>query len=310
MKKFQKWMGILLVGFAASSLFVACGDEEEATCLVDSDCYDEELCNQDTGFCALNCTDDAGVCAGDEVCAPRGTEAGSICVFEGGTTPECTIDADCTGEGETCSDAGVCVGGTTPECTTAEDCPIEGDVCVNEVCESPAAPYFFAELLDTTTDEGACASTNPGSDIFGIMLTKAADNSVAYGRAVNGESKDRSGGEINERGDFDFVLDGTAPSLNDVCPESFDATFSMGCGGVVLVEFLDENGGLVEIETGDLITPMEWGGTCPTGDDLDTWKVSVCDNTVSRNTLEGDYTACQGISQGEGLGISDVTVSL
>src|SRR5690554_4278241 len=166
MKKFQKWMGILLVGFAASTVFVACGDEEEATCLVDSDCYDEELCNQDTGFCALECTDDAAVCAGDEVCAPRGTEAGSICVFEGGTTPECTIDDDCTGEGETCSDAGVCVGGTTPECTTSEDCPFEGDICVDDVCESPAAAHHFAELLDTTTDAGACDSTDPGSDIF------------------------------------------------------------------------------------------------------------------------------------------------
>lgn len=306
MKKFQRWMGVLLIGFAASSLFVACGDDDDASCLVDSDCYDNESCNLATQVCALTCTDDASICQGDEVCTPGLSETGSICVSEGGDVePECTTETDCPGD-QVCNSVGVCVDDTTSgECVTADDCSGD-DICVDEMCVTPGETntYFFAQLVDTTQGEG-CNGSDPGSDIFGIELTKAADNSKAYALAINGNITGN-----HSRTDFDSVLDGNPSGYDGSACLEFSESFSLGCGGDVVVEFLDSNGARVEISDSDSILVMEYGGTCSGGTDDDSWRLNTCSADASRNDLVGDTSACNGTLQGESEGLNTVTISL
>lgn len=311
MKKFQRWMGILLVAIAASSLVVACGDDSESSCITDSDCATGDLCNFATETCAIACTDDATACLDDEACVPRGADnEGSICVVTD-VQPECSVDDDCdTAAGETCNvDTGVCEGGTVGECSTNEDCDVDGgEFCdtTTNTCESTAVDtYFFAELVDASSGDDACDAPDPGSDIFAIELSKADGSGPYQAFAINGDIK---GGDDNEQTDYLTVLDGTAPSLTGTCTE-FDDTFSLGCGGNVSFYFVDENDTRVEIENGDTITPFEYGETCG-GDALDSWTVNICSADVTENDLAGSTTACAGTSAGSGSGISGVAITL
>jgi hypothetical protein len=285
MKTFQKWMGILLVAIAAAGLTVACGDTEETTCLSDSDCAAGDLCNFTTGTCAIQCTDNPGNCITGETCAERGAgNEGSICVAD-----------DTTDNNTANNNAG--------ECTTSDECTVEGEICVDSQCVPEINTPFFAKIADVSADCDT-TSSDPGVDLYQVYLTKNGTNYYAELVGANIPESD-----TNDNPTPDPILDGNAPDLTGACPESFDGSVvSIGCGGDVVVKFVDETGTAVEIQEGDSITVSEWGDQCPTGTTADQWEVLVCDAEVAEGDLILNTSACAGSSLGKGFGDSSVTV--
>jgi hypothetical protein len=348
MKILQKWMGILCVAIAAASLLAACGDTEDSKCGEDSNCMDEEtlectsnddcniiagetcdlesntceggnscradsdcaagdLCNFATGTCAIQCTNDPTMCIAGETCTPRGAgDEGSICVVE---PPECTKNDDCdAAAGEICDlETNTCVVEDVPECTTSDECDVAaGEICSDGQCvPNPAPPHFFAKIADISS---GCDpnSSDPGSDLFGVELHK--DSFVYYAEVVGANIQNQA---TNENPVPDVILDGHEPELAGACPAQFTGSVvSLGCGGDVVVKFVDDVGNTIEIEDGDLISPLEWGGQCTGGASSDAWEVLICDSSVSATDLIFDTSACNGASIGTGQGIGTVTVVL
>lgn len=288
MKSFKRWMAICLVSIAAAGLVVACGDDEE-TCIDDGDCETGLLCNFESETCAFDCTDDSSVCAGDETCTERGANStGAICIVTGGEEPD--PDPDPTG----CEDdPGICD---------------DGEICVDNVCESPgASETYYVAMLEDTTPQCDGTGGDPGSDIFGIRLEKA-DGGTYYADTIDNE--------LGELGDYDknlnpdAIINGEAPDLDGSCPEEFTGSvYVMGCGGRIAVNFVDPSDrSIVEIEEGDYIHPMEWGGNC--GDDTtDEWTLYLCDAGVGDgNSLIGNLDGCNGTNLGSGKAEAPVEV--
>jgi len=119
-------------------------------CASNADCEEGEICNENTGLCALD-TVTAG-CTSDSDCGEGQICSEGECMMSEGPTPECNTDDDC-GEGQICqggecideggscmddSDCstgqvcqdGDCVTGTSSGCTSNADCST-GQICIN-----------------------------------------------------------------------------------------------------------------------------------------------------------------------------------
>ncbi|QDG53400.1 hypothetical protein FIV42_22435 [Persicimonas caeni] len=307
MKTFKKLLAILLVSTACSGLIVACGGSEEDDCLSDEDCAAGELCDQTDKVCRFSCETDADCTVEGEVCDTDRTNSGGVCVL-GDTEPECTTDDDCA-EGETCNtETGMCEG-TEPECTTDDDCA-EGETCNTDsgMCEV-ATIYGFAQITDVsdTTNDALCGDSldDPGSDLYGIELTSADGSSSFWAQWVY-DGVNHSTDLASPAG----VIDGTAPGLDaEDCPEAgfSDSVVALGCGGSLIVEFVDDQGTAVDILPGDTITVYEYGAQCQTSPsaDQDEWSVSICELNEDE-ALAGNCTG--EVAVGSGNGLSDVTV--
>ncbi len=333
MKTFQRFFAILLVAASAAGLVAACGSSNSNECLADSDCGSGQLCDSVTGNCAFSCTQDSD-CNSGEICVTR-SEGGAICIADTGNNNQtCTADSDCQ-SGETCNNGTcqaasttctadadcqsgeTCNNGTcqaTGGCTTTDDCT--GDqICVAGACTTPSTQYYYAQVLDVTdTSSTLCTNpdtNDPGSDIFGVELTKSDGSSYwAYSEWSDSIKATDESGNTNEHADAATILDGNAPGLNaDSCPtESFsNSVVSLGCGGSVIVAFVDSSGNPVQIENNDTITVYEWGAQCQSSpaSEQDQWELDLCDATD--NDVAGG--TCNPITLNSGTGISEVTVT-
>lgn len=306
MKWLKHVLGLSMVAFACAGLMVACGDTS-GDCLTDDDCSSDQACEYDTGQCREVCEDDGDTCLDDEECVDREGEDDDedvmICVED---EDYCEEDEDCDG-GELCNsdtnqcavncgdDADVCE--DDQECVERED--DEGSICVEEDEEEPFYEYARVEDISATGSDEACENpdtNDPGSDLFGVELTKDGESywaTLTYEAIVN---EDESGNP-NEHTDADAILNGEAPELDDdECPADFSGNVvSLGCGGQVIVEFHDDEGENVIIEAGDEVTVHEWGEETCGGHAEDAYELDIC--TSGQEEVEnGD---CAGIGQGE-----------
>lgn len=315
MKKFQRLLGIFLVAAASAGLLAACGDDggEAESCVADTDCAVGDICVDE--ICVQECAADAD-CLADEECVERPGGGESYCEFTGGNNGgDLCQDVTCDA-GETCDPAtGECV--ADQECQTNEDCPGDQICNAENMCETIQQNFFFSSIADASADNPqACDETDPGSDIYGVELTKVDSE----GNTITGWAHVLFVGIVidsNNQTQTGVVLDGNQPGLDvDECPEggfSSDTVVSLGCGGEVLVEFVtgdDTNGDGIpddrlQVEDGDTITVFEYGATCG-GDTEDSWRVSICD--ASENEVLGG--TCNGLVLGTDAqkGINSVTV--
>jgi hypothetical protein len=306
MKTFQRLLGILLVTVASAGLMAACGETANNDCITSEDCADGDVCNLDTETCGFSCTAGNGDCLDDEICDTDATSGdGGVCVIDGTTEPECTADADCdTANGETCNADGVCEGGDTPACTENSDCDeAAGEFCnpAGE-CETPGADYPFALISDVSEDIPAlCGNSDPGADIFAVELVKGGTSFWAQFESVAG-IETAGNDEASPVG----IIDGQPPGLTDDCPESFSGNVvALGCGGSMVVSFINDAAETQFIEGGDTITVYEYGAQCNNGAaDQDDWSVSICEASSDAASNE-----CAGeVAVGDGTGIASTTV--
>ncbi len=272
------------------------------TCIDDTDCFEEESCQtRDSDPAIKLCVVDNGENNGDTcetvddcpnvddyVCTD-----GACVEIGGGNTCE-TVD-DCPNVDDYVCTDGACVeigGGNT--CETVDDCPNSDDyVCDAGVCKSISEnnnnvsnPIFVVQIEDVTTDADACSATTNGLGDGGSDLTYArlldSDGQV-LGFAEQVDCAPASGSEYTNCSHFD----GAAPDIgDDSCPIEdggrfrLDTIFSTGCGGYILVQFLDKDSGQpIPISPGNQIEVGEFGPNCGgSGDDL--WQVYLCTDTA------------------------------
>lgn len=336
MKTYQRLMGILLVAMASAGLFAACGDNADTSCIADSDCAVGELCDSVTETCATECTTDAE-CAPGEICVDRAEQDGSICIADSG----CTTDADCA-SGETCNtDTGTC---EASSCTTDADCPngtcntdtgqceaagctdnsdcASDQVCNSDtgMCETISTSYYFANIMDVspTDSDALCISPSdedPGSDLFGVSITRTDGNgdTVEYWAntmSADGVKATDEDGDTNANTDAFGIINGDAPGISGTCPDSFSDTtvVSLGCGGNILVEFVDADNNRIELMDGDTLNVYEYGGVCSSQTEQDEWQVELC--TATENEVTGGNCGDGALTLGSGTGIGSVDVTL
>jgi hypothetical protein len=272
------------------------------SCLTSEDCGADERCNLETEQCAFACVDATDCIEGEETCEPVG-DGGKVCVFSDAATDECTRDEDCAA-GEVCDATNTCVVEQL-DCTSAAEC--SGDeICVDGVCVLNSTEYLYARIMDVTdpANTSMCQDVgDPGSDIFAIELRKQGQSYWAVW--VN------DGNIVSAGNDYDSpigIIEGNEPYWSGACPDSFDGNVvSLGCGGSMLVEFVDDNFQSQLIEQGDDIVVYEWGERCQasTGGEQDQWYLSICES--SSDTYNGE---CAGSTDlGAGTGIDQVYVT-
>jgi hypothetical protein len=292
MKHLKYLAGSSLLSLACIGLFIACGDSEGESCLLDTDCVAPDVCEGEV--CVLTCTTDED-CLEGEVCGARQNGTGTVCVVDtsgnANTGTGCADDADPNGFCEAQLGAGAFCDTTTNMCVGG----------ANNVTD----PVFVVQVQDVTTASEACDGvSDPGSDIQGIELQDDQGNSLGWGSIVN-EAVALDG---NEETNFD-ILDGTPPALDaDGCVDSFSGNvLSLGCTGWVAVEFLDDGGSPVALAAGQTVFVYEYGGVCSTGTTDDEWTVSTCSDTAGISG--GDDSSCTNVL-GTGAGVGSVGVTL
>lgn len=214
---------------------------------------------------------------------------------------ECTLDGDCD-QGQAC-EVSECVPvcGSDADCGSAEVClpglTTERRVCqVTDDQDTVNVESRYALVRDST-DGAGCETTDPGSDLAFVVLEDLDGDVAGWGRAV----KAGLGEEANDFSSYDH-LDGDRPDWGaDSCPEFRDSTIvSLGCGGYVAIEFVDENGEDVQARSGvQQIRLGEHGAQCDDGDDLDRYEVLLCPGAEQPDDVPEMCAVSVGVGQGE-----------
>lgn len=236
------------------------GDLPPASCVVDDECDDAEVCFQ--GVCEFNCVIDDDCPAGEVCRAELRSDVGDIVdvcsVTDGGNNEEmeCTDDAQCRE--------------TTGE--PLSECSIDG------ICFVPDLEY--ALLIRDTTAVGAAPMPEDGgvgADIAAVYLQDENDggtpvawadtldlvpaNDVAPTNAPNGKPV----GLSVDGTCVDATFDGAATPLG-------------GDGGFLLVRFLEattERIVTTEPDTWNIVV-VEWGDNCGATGEQDRYEVLGC----------------------------------
>lgn len=291
MKHLKYLAGTSLLSLACIGLFVACGDTEGESCLLDTDCVAPDVCEAEV--CTATCTADSDCLVG-EVCGARQNGDGTVCVPDNDPANNPTSCADETDPNAFCE----AQAGANAFCDTTT-----GE-CVGGANNVPNS-YYVIQVADTTTVPEACGDVNdPGSDIQGIELLDSGGNSLGWGNLV-AEAVDLEG---NDEANYE-VIGGTAPALDgDGCVDTFSGNvLALGCGGWVAVEFLDGSGAPVALENDQTIFVYEYGGVCSTGTTDDTWNAFLCTDTAAIS--DGNDASCATLL-GDGSGVGSLTVTL
>ena len=238
---------------------------DDTSCLADTDCSTGEVCEADV--CKTECATDAD-CADGEICYDRAT-TGGYC--DAGTTP------------------------TTNNTTTNND--------TNNTNNTTPFSGYIVQILDKTTDAGECAGDDPGSDIIHVTLEDADGNPLGYGNFVGEDDLDFP----DNTHDLGAHIDGSPTSYGAQCPDVFDenSVYSLGCGGYVTVEFLDDGGIPIAYEAGMQISVLEYGIFCG-GSAADDYDVILCDDTDGVKNND-DVSSCTNNLAG---GSGDVVVTV
>ena len=242
-------------------------------CAFDDECPTDEVCSAE-GACVVACFQDVE-CVGEARCLVReGGAPGRVCRLPDGA--------------DTCASY---VDGSA-FCSQQLGVPIEEALCEAGVCEA-LAPTTILMVRDVSTSELACNPTDPpyspGSDIAYLALANAQDELIGWARAV-AVARDESQTNVYTSTDH---LDGLPLSIDqDGCPEpdglgeSFraDSVVSLGCGGWLAVEFVDDAGRIIALESGMRVEVGEFNGVCdgePGFGDEDQLVVSLCPGAAS-----------------------------
>ncbi len=144
MKNFNRLLGLIFVGLASTAMFVACADSTEESCLLDTDCSAEFVCESD--ICVQTCATVADCPVGDK-CVARPS---------GGSENVCVVDP-------------------TYNNTNTNN--------TNNTNNVTADPVYVALIKDTTTGVG-CDGDNPGSDLIYVSLEADDGTVKGYGEAI------------------------------------------------------------------------------------------------------------------------------
>jgi hypothetical protein len=252
MNSIKRIMAALLVSTAGFGLFVACGPSDDG-CTFDADCADTEAC--EAGVCVPTCETDED-CAAGEVCE------------EGQNTDKMVCKADTSTNGGTNGQPNGDTNGDTNGMMGPD--------------------YYLAQIVDTSSGDDSCMVDDPGSDIMAIGLEDGTGTPLGWARPAWDEI-------VFEGNMFTGTdqLDGNAPDLQaDQCVDDFnsDTVTALGCGGWMIVEFLDDTGTRIPLENGQEIRVYEYGAQCSTGSTTDTYSVSICEDTMGAGG--GDDSSC------------------
>ena len=143
MKNFNRMLGLIFVGLASTAMFVACADDGGESCLLDTDCAAEFVCESE--ICVQTCATVADCPSGDR-CVPRPSE---------GTENVCETDPDFNN-----------TTGTNNNTTSTNN--------------NTSPPVYVVLITDTTPAGDACTNENPGSDIVYAALESDAGAVLGY----------------------------------------------------------------------------------------------------------------------------------
>lgn len=295
----KKNASVLIMLLAMSIPLIAAEDDgcggnngEAEPCTTNADCPAGFICDTSDNSCAETCASDAD-CLADEECLASPNGGGDLCYIKednNNITP--TV----------CNDA-------------ATDCPADGKeyLCNNEMkCEvilPPEAIYQYVVIEDVSTE--TCGGSDPGSDIYFVRVLNDSNEVVGYGDVIVAELGDVDDGDINNY-TSPGTINGTAPGFRaggDECPTTFadSGIYAMGCGGTILVNFLNTDGVAVNLDSTMTIEVGEYGESCDTSPDdepEDEYVVKLCTDTTS--AAMGETTSCTSIlgsaSGNSGLG--------
>ncbi len=261
--------------------------EGARSCDRDEDCDPGFICDGSANECdRIRACEDTSECdtANGEYCIEvRSVFACSIPEFCDQILEPNEADQYCNdlNAGDVCLDSGMC-GAPTPACVDAADpdafCQTELEdpdaVCDPAVgCEvdAPGGSFFYVLIDDTTMDCMTGPGTDPGSDIMYAELIDDEGTTLGWGNNV----RYISGAEPNGNDYIDAsIIDGTAPvpliddgSEDDGCPAGGDrfspsTVVSLGCGGAMIVEFLNAGLGNIELMSMQNVLIGEYAPVC------------------------------------------------
>lgn len=235
--------GLAFATLGSMAFLTAC-DLEGTGCQIDADCFESEICYENT--CREVCESDTDCLLGETcepargtmVCLPENT-GGATCTFDtdceldeacfdNTCTPTCTDDLDCSGDFECREMEGsssmekVCQApdGEAPECEINEDCPnfAEGEICLDGACFLPGVEYYTVRVVDRTTGD-RCSDTTygydtPGAKLMYVALIDGEGAVVSYAEAIDFLPGDPAA----FFGDAFAIADGQPPAFDGQCP--------------------------------------------------------------------------------------------
>ncbi len=287
-----------LTSLIIAATLSACGDLGSEPCTFDADCAVGQVCDTQINECVGTCADNSD-CSTGEVCRVR----------EGASSDDRTCQVD---------------NNTTPMgCVDNEDCDA-GAVCIAGVCEdtsTPAERYSVIYIEDTTSGAG-CTGADPGSDIIFARLTSATGEVLGFARQIDSEVKPE-GNDYAAITNFDGEAPANLVNDSDTCtsanPDANAGTLArsgataLGCGGWLLVEFVDDSGTTLDIQVGDRVQVGEFGTQClnrqgsPAGNADDTYSVFLCTDTTA--AADGNNASCTELLTDNASGYSDVAIA-
>lgn len=272
-------------------------DGEEKTCQArgvcafDSDCDGEMICAN--GQCHHLCEDD-GECLLGEECLPRSGSAGGETYCQPADLSNqgggCTSNSDCDeASGEFCDDVtGVCIS------------TVGGD------------DSYFTVMIEDVTTGTRCNDTTYGYLTAGAKIMYAALVDPFGGIIAWGEVVDFDEGENADYGYPYSAMSGLAPDYPGLCPENesmyrlddgqlVSSNFieyylvALGCGGVLFIQFRDNNNDLHELAPGLELEINAYGSYCnglsdtPAQDVEDPYDIYLCSDdgwSIDRSTCD------------------------
>jgi len=291
------------MGILTGLSLIACGGlnsttQQQQECTFDSECSSDNtlLCDSLDGVCRTSClTDDD--CPIGELCFTRDNAEGFICAPDvdagmNNTTPNLNNTPSNNTSGAQCTD--------NEQCGVEEFCNPDG------FCEAFASgPSLFAvQILDTTSGVG-CDRNDPGSD-FSAALLRRNGNVLGYASQINISL----GPEDNDFSSAAGLFDGSPPGVDtQLCPESFDdsTVVTVGCGGWLLVQFLDDNREPIALQAGDEIQVGEYDPRCSGNRPEDSYDVFLCTDGSEPQT--GSDNSCTRTLGTNLQGLTTVTIN-
>ena len=285
-------------------------------CDLAADCA-SNLC--EANVCVASCTD-LSACGAGEDCVATADAAANYCKAISDCSAATDGAAYCTKQlGET----GYCdTTGAAPTCTAgAPQVDVYKYVLIRDVTAGDADP---ADVDECTEAQG-----DLGSDLFGIQLLNNVGETLGNAKTIQFVKGAEPAGATNGFTDATGIFDGSPPETQNVdvdgsiyaCPpRTGDETrlkpenvVSLGCGGTLIVEFVDSASATVELASGQELFISEFAPVCnrtPANDATgsDKYDVYLCDANL--DTTVGPDNCNIALKSGVAGGYQNVTVTL
>ncbi len=239
MKNFNRLLGLIFVGLASTAMFVACADDGETTCLTDTDCPTDFVCESE--ICVQTCATVADCPVGD-LCVPRPS---------GGSENVCVEDPDFNNSTNNNSNN------------------------TNNTNNTPD-PVYVVLITDVSSGD-SCTGDDPGSDIVFAALetlegTVLGYASLEYDGITGGDANTFSAG-LNLDGTAPSFT-GTCPEFDETTVTALGCDGEIG---VRFYDTTNTPVAIVAGEM--QVRVFEFGSQCSTGSTSDEFEISVCTDT-------------------------------